>query len=218
MSMSDSRQAGFTLIELLVVIGIIGLLIAVVVPTYTKIQTMGKEKEVKALLLSLEAAVDNYYAEIGDYPPSRFEDIGADEAPGRTKRTKIPTNGINEGSESLVLSLFSKDYSGSREEKGLANRDNDSLGKSRTIFEEPDLFEFEDVWENPIVYIHNRDYGKVVKYWVKDPDTDVYREVEVEAVKSTKTGSFQNLDSFQVFSAGADSTFGTDDDIHIWVD
>ncbi|MEQ8762689.1 MAG: type II secretion system protein [Planctomycetota bacterium] len=214
MSTRNRARAGFTLIELLVVIGIIGLLIAVVVPTYAKIQTMGKEKQVKARLSSIAAAVDNYYAEVGDYPPSHFEDLYT-KVNGQEKTRKISSNGLNEGSEALVLALFDKDYTGSREEDGLANRDDDELKKSLTIFPEPALFEYEDVWENPIVYIHNRDYEKSFKYWIRD-EADVYHEVEVKAVKNPDTGSYYNLDSFQIFSVGADSTFGTDDDIHLW--
>jgi len=208
---------GFTLIELLVVISILGLLMAVVVPTYAKFQQHGRVKQVRALISGLSSAAENFRAETGDYPPSSFSDLDVFLPKAKTKEKRtVASNDLNEGIEAFVVALFSDAYHGSRDEKHLGNVDDDASAKSLTVFPEPDLFEYLDDWGNPYIYFHNRDYDKTRRYLLLDTETETTSEVAVEAVKNPATGRYYNSESFQLFSAGPDGIPGNDDDIHAW--
>jgi len=61
-------QKGFTLIEVLVVLGIIGLLIAFLVPNLLGAQDRAKEAAVKAVMHSVQLAVEAYNMENDSYP------------------------------------------------------------------------------------------------------------------------------------------------------
>ncbi len=61
-------KSGFTLIELLVVIAIIGLLIAFLVPNLLGVQDRAKETGVKAVMHSLQLAIESYNMENQIYP------------------------------------------------------------------------------------------------------------------------------------------------------
>jgi prepilin-type N-terminal cleavage/methylation domain-containing protein len=61
------RQAGFTLIELLVVIVIIGVLLAVAVPSYLNFRSRGQEAASQASVRSAVPALEAYFADNGSY-------------------------------------------------------------------------------------------------------------------------------------------------------
>jgi len=62
------KKKGFTLIEMLVVIGIIGLLAVFLVPNLFGAQDKGKEVSVKAVMHSVQLAVEAYNMENESYP------------------------------------------------------------------------------------------------------------------------------------------------------
>ena len=59
---------GFTLLELLIVIAIIGTLSTVMFPNFLGAQDKAKEVAVKAVLFSLQNALENYAIDHGAYP------------------------------------------------------------------------------------------------------------------------------------------------------
>lgn len=80
-----TRQ-GFTLVELIVVVLVIGILVAIIVPTLGAIQVKAKQAQVAAEINSLSAAIGRFKTTYGIDPPSRlvlFE--RASEYPTETK-------------------------------------------------------------------------------------------------------------------------------------
>jgi general secretion pathway protein G len=68
-TMTDrSRLSAFTLIELLVVLAIVATLLSIVAPRYLHQTDRAKEAALKANLVVLRRALDEYYGDTGRYP------------------------------------------------------------------------------------------------------------------------------------------------------
>ena len=198
------ERAGFTLIEMLAVMMILAILGAFLIRSGQSGVQAIEVRRTETFMQEIGGLVDEYNNEFSAYPPSTFSS-DLEHKPSRT----------NEGIESLVITLWRHGAEWqAREisEENLGNIDEDSTRKSVTTFSSPSAFELMDTWENPIAYIHRRDYDKECVYLTFDP---VGNEVEsrVKGLISSKTGDPYRKMSYQLISAGPDGEFGTADDL-----
>ncbi|MBK7875686.1 MAG: prepilin-type N-terminal cleavage/methylation domain-containing protein [Planctomycetes bacterium] len=199
-------RAGFTLLEMLAVIVILGILMIVLLPRLLGTQKTAQEQLVRASLVQIGASIDEYEHKFGDYPPSAWVDAWG-----------TAPNATNVGAECLVQSLWSNQWGGTTlSEDGLVNLDEDESKKPLSRLPTGKLFELKDAWDNPIAYLHRRDYGKQHAYVTKDGETGELVDNTVTAATNPTTKSPRNPNKYQLVSAGADGRFGTDDDLGNW--
>lgn len=61
------NQEGFTLIELMIVVGIIGILVAIAAPNFSKYQSKARQSEAKIALSAIYGAEKSFYSEYSSY-------------------------------------------------------------------------------------------------------------------------------------------------------
>ncbi|MEM9802143.1 MAG: prepilin-type N-terminal cleavage/methylation domain-containing protein, partial [Planctomycetota bacterium] len=200
-SRANARTGGFSLIEVLAVVLILGLLFAFLVPNLFSGQEGVKRRATQTWITQLSAEIEAYEREKGAYPASTFS-TDLDPKPSRT----------NMGIEALVIALLPADGSyratGSFDDR-LCNTDGDTTKTSLTRFQKSDAFELSDEWDNPLVYLHRRDYEKGCQYLTYHEATSEFVEEKVKAAVNPTTGSPYRPDAFQILSAGPDGQFGT---------
>ncbi|MHC5019404.1 MAG: prepilin-type N-terminal cleavage/methylation domain-containing protein [Planctomycetota bacterium] len=202
----------FTLVEVLVVIAIIVVLMGIMFPVVTGMLGEGDKAKSASLVQQLSLAVEVYEGRMGDAPPSswkRFGTIGGKSRP--YKNIKPPSNDINTGAECLFIALTAEVAgvaSFEWEADHFENIDGDKVTGVPSWDFGDECNEIVDAWGQPIIYIHNRDYGK--KFKVMLPDGEM---VEVQALKSKKLKGYYKKRSYQLFSLGEDGKPGTTDDL-----
>lgn len=92
--MQTSPRAAFTLVEIMVVVVIIGLLAAIAIPAFKKIQAASQDKAVLNNARQLTAAADHYYLENGVTSVAITDLVGASNyvrSPGTVAKETYPT-------------------------------------------------------------------------------------------------------------------------------
>jgi prepilin-type N-terminal cleavage/methylation domain-containing protein len=69
------NQKGFTLIELMIVVGIIGILVAIAAPNFSRYQSKARQSEAKIALAAVYGAEKSFYSEYAAYMGS-MEAVG----------------------------------------------------------------------------------------------------------------------------------------------
>lgn len=205
---------GFTLIEMLVVCAIIALLAGLTMVGLQKARISGQETACAAEVQMLASRVESFKNAFGDFPPTSLADA------------RIKGNSTNDGNESLFAYLLSKRKGGpfadDLKEDRWHNSDHDEVKGTdlKTLEKEiawtrgnGQLLEYVDLWGEPFIYIHSRDYGKKWRYQKDDGTT-----FDVEAQKNPTTGTYYAPNKFQLWSLGPDglNQNGEGDDIPSW--
>ncbi|MDQ7779290.1 MAG: prepilin-type N-terminal cleavage/methylation domain-containing protein [Planctomycetota bacterium] len=191
--MRPKRLAAFTLMEMLIVIAIIGILAAILIPTLNAARLRAKIATTKTEISHISAAIQSYASKYGDFPPSGLSAFG------------VKSNGQNNGAESMLACLATTQQGGPYmdwPENRLANIDEDSAKTNVTKwwFGDNQLREMVDIWGNPLVYFHFRDYDKPKsfgKYLLSNGE-----ELDCVPQKSARTSAYHNASSFQIWSFG----------------
>jgi prepilin-type N-terminal cleavage/methylation domain-containing protein len=61
------QQKGFTLIELMIVVGIIGILVAIAAPNFSRYQSKARQSEAKIILAAVYSGEKSFYSEYSAY-------------------------------------------------------------------------------------------------------------------------------------------------------
>src|SRR3989344_3524822 len=62
-----SNQQGFTLIELMIVVGIIGILVSIAAPNFSRYQSKARQSEAKIALAAVFSGEKSFYSEYAAY-------------------------------------------------------------------------------------------------------------------------------------------------------
>ncbi len=108
------RPRGFTLIELLVVLAIVAMLLSIVAPRYLHKTEQAKETVLREQLASIRTAIDYYYGEHDEYPPSLqtlveqkyLRKIPADPITGRADSWQLVYRQENDGAVARQAGIY----------------------------------------------------------------------------------------------------------------
>ncbi|MGD9851354.1 MAG: type IV pilin protein [Nitrospirales bacterium] len=64
------HKKGYTLVELMIVVAIVGILVTLAIPTFQQSALKAREAALKQNLFTMRAVIDQYYADMGNYPSS----------------------------------------------------------------------------------------------------------------------------------------------------
>ncbi|MCA8956319.1 MAG: type II secretion system protein [Planctomycetes bacterium] len=198
-----ANARGFTLVELLIVIGIISLLAVALLPQVREIFMESKGAQTTARIQLLQQMIEKYQRDNGDYPVSDYALL--------PKSIKAKADSRNAGIECLLIQLGQKRLGGTLtfddHPEWLKNTDEDDNTDEIPELRTRKKLEVVDAWGNPFAYFHNASYGKkqTIALGVSQEDA------EAEAMKDDR--GYLNPRKYQIISAGANGTFGDDDDV-----
>jgi prepilin-type N-terminal cleavage/methylation domain-containing protein len=208
-------DGGFSLIEVMVVLAIIAGLIATGTLMLGVAQRRKLKQETEGRLSALAAAIEQLKSndQLQRYPPTSLSKLtfaGFDGA-----KWNAGANGKNVGIETIYVCFrlpgITVAPSGLDAEGAIGNTDGDTASSVIGKLQKTDLFEYLDAWGNPFVYFSASDYKDATK--VEQYVLGNGQEVKVAPLTNEKSGEFQRLGSFQLFSLGPDGKPGTDDDV-----
>lgn len=81
---NSSAQRGFTLIELMIAVAMVGILVAVALPTYNSVIQKSRRTEAKAALLDLASRQEKFYS-INNKYSATASDLGYSALPANTE-------------------------------------------------------------------------------------------------------------------------------------
>jgi len=215
-----NKRRGVTIIELLVVLAIIGILATVAVGVYTKEVYRARVAACKAEIQMFETAIERYYSDTGQYPPSGsgtlnpfaqdpVDDVGVVEGGplygGMGYCLLALTNSLTTGSTPLHPS-WKGPYIQIKESKlltldGLPTTSGTPLSRVQYL----------DPFGYPYHYVRSEDYGTstdAFTWGTKIPASNPYAAVNI----------WYNPSTFQIVSIGYNGytedrpDFGTDED------
>lgn len=204
---------GFTLVELLVVVAIVAILASTLLSGHFVMRQRARLQQGRSEILMLKTALEQYRTDFGDYPPSTLEALSGRPGEG---------NGINEGNEAMTACLTTSRMNGpyfypaGPHDRRFRNLDMDSGSRDWTawVFDDDELREIVDPWDNPYLYFHGRELrdGLSASYQVGT------RHVTVRPVRDDETDTFRSALTYQLWSFGLDGVNdeGEGDDLANW--
>lgn len=232
-------RGGFTLVELLVVIAILGTITVIAVPVVMQAISTSKDAAIKTEIDMLHMGVMNYRNEYGSFPPSRSGITNtADAAVKHLRRLFVrcpdaigQLQAVLNGTPitpANALGFWLSGYTGSPEfPLSLPNASRRPLYDFDRSRLDPVTFRYRltHTGSTPLFYIDGARYidvdgitidGRRFYVWRDDPDFSP--NTAPPPLLSTNTNqAVLHPDSFQIFSAGRDGDFYTDDDVsNMW--
>lgn len=206
-SRSTAGTRGFTLVELLIVIGILALIAVALLRNVIGATETANIAATRTLIVQLEQVAESYQAnkKFGDYPPDDFKDP--------TGKVRVKADSVNPGIESFLIFVNRRDgRTDYLDENNFINTDGDSASESLGKLQTLQKYEIKDVWGNPLAYFHFRHYAESQGYMPASVDDADGEMQSVQAWKNAE-GRFFKKGKFQIFSAGPDGIYNTEDDV-----
>ena len=126
-------KKGFTIVELVIVIGVIGILSAILIPTFVNLNSKASDAALKSDLAAVYSsyvadAADGYKGEPGSSNTSKLEMYG------QTEVALVKTENVNNIDSGSVFYVYSTDNSGwNTETKTKSDLENNGSGNAKTL-------------------------------------------------------------------------------------
>ena len=219
-------RAAFTLVELLAVILIVGMLAAILTPVVMQSLTKARNTAIKAEIDMLHMAIMNYKNEYGSFPPCADSTGYAPNGPASKHLSRLFPRCTN---PSAQFSGFSDLTPANALKAWLSGFTPDPTNPIVPIANRQKLFDFDTsrLDTNQLIYFPSKKPGSPYIYinkteypnsWPATPYSYTVNGQSYSIPANTYSarmvsGTYANLDTFQILCAGRDEQFGTDDDL-----